>query len=284
LARFARRGASEEGTKMAKRLLGPGLLVVAAIGCSNSANLDQVPIGSDVQVTRDDGGVVEGTLTERTDESVKVDVGPVTRVVKRDDVAHVAVPDEDGKAPELPAIARFREYQVPSSTRIAIRLAQAVSSDTSKAGQAIEATLAEAVRIDGVDVLPAGSLVRAEVTEAEESGKVKGRARLTLAFSGIAAHGESYPIDASYAMVAPATKAKDAKTIGIPAAGGAVLGGILGGGKGAAIGAAVGGGAGTAVVLSTSGEEVGLASGSRVTVTLGRTLEVKVPVSPRSDS
>ena len=62
-------------------------------------------------------------------------------------------------------------------------------------------------------------------------------------------------------MVAPATKASDAKTIGIPAAGGAVLGAVLGGKKGAAIGAAVGGGAGTAVVLTTAGKEVGLASG-----------------------
>jgi hypothetical protein len=140
------------------------------------------------------------------------------------------------------------------------------------------------VKVDGVEVLPAGSLVRAQVSEAESSGKVKGRARLALSFSGIAAHGEHYPIDAGYTMVAEATKARDAKTIGIPAAGGAVLGGILGGGKGAAIGAAVGGGAGTAVVLSTKGKEVGLASGSRVSVPLGRTLEVKVPIAVKSDS
>jgi hypothetical protein len=269
---------------MAKRWLGAGVLVVAASGCSNGANLDQVPIGSQVQVTREDGGVVEGTLTERTDETVKVDVGPVTRLVKREDVAHVAVPDAEGNAPALPAAARFREYQVPANTRVAIRLEQAVNSETSNAGDAVTATLAEAVRIDGVDVLPAGSVVRASVSEAEASGKVKGRARLALSFSGIAAHGEHYPIDAGYTMVAPATKARDAQTIGIPAAGGAVLGGILGGKKGAAIGAAVGGGAGTAVVLSTSGQEVGLESGSQVTVTLGRALEVKVPVAPKSDS
>ena len=269
---------------MAKPWLGLGLLMLAAAGCSNGASLDQVPIGSEVQVTREDGGVVEGTLTDRDDETVKVDVGPVTRSVRRDEVAHIGVADASGKAPELPAAARFREYQVPSSTRVSIRLDEAVGSATSKAGDAVTATLAEAVKVDGVEVLPAGSLVRAQVSEAEASGKVKGRARLALSFSGIAAHGEHYPIDAGYTMVAEATKARDAKTIGIPAAGGAVLGGILGGGKGAAIGAAVGGGAGTAVVLSTKGKEVGLASGSRVSVPLGRTLEVKVPVAAKSDS
>jgi len=269
---------------MARLLLVLCLVVTAELGCSRAVDLDQLPIGSEVQVTREDGGVVEGTLTARDDETVKVDVGPVTRSVRRDEVAHIGVADASGKAPELPAAARFREYQVPSSTRVSIRLDEAVGSATNNAGDAVTATLAEAVKVDGVEVLPAGSLVRAQVSEAEASGKVKGRARLALSFSGIAAHGEHYPIDAGYTMVAEATKARDAKTIGIPAAGGAVLGGILGGGKGAAIGAAVGGGAGTAVVLSTKGKEVGLASGSRVSVPLGRTLEVKVPIAVKSDS
>ena len=43
--------------------------------------------------------------------------------------------------------------------------------------------------------------------------------------------------------VAPATKKKDALTIGLPAAGGAVVGALVDGKKGAGIGAAVGGGA-----------------------------------------
>jgi hypothetical protein len=154
-----------------------------------------------------------------------------------------------------------------------------VNSETSGVGDQVTATLAEAVRIDGVDVLPAGSPVRAKVSEAESSGKVKGRARLSLMFTGISARGENYSFEESYTMVAPATKARDAKTIGIPAAGGAVIGAIVGGKKGAAIGAAVGGGAGTAVVLTTAGKEVGLASGAKLSIALDRPLDVKVPVN-----
>ena len=60
----------------------------------------------------------------------------------------------------------------------------------------------------------------------------------------------------SWVAVAPATKKKDALTIGIPAAGGAVIGALVDGKKGAAIGSAAGGGAGTAVVLSTRGKDV----------------------------
>jgi hypothetical protein len=113
---------------------------------------------------------------------------------------------------------------------------------------------------------------------------VKGRARLALTFTGVTAHGETHSFEEHYTMVAPATKARDAKTIGIPAAGGAVIGAIVGGGKGAAIGAAVGGGAGTGVVLATAGKEVGLANGAKLSITLDRPLEVRVPIMPKSDS
>jgi hypothetical protein len=75
----------------------------------------------------------------------------------------------------------------------------------------------------------------------------------------------------------PATKGKDAAKIGIPATGGAIIGGILGGKKDAAMGAAVGGG--TAVVLATSGDEVRLASGTVLTVSTDEASEVRVPIT-----
>jgi len=75
---------------------------------------------------------------------------------------------------------------------------------------------------------------------------------------------------------APATKQKDALEIGAPAAGGAIIGALVGGGKGAAIGAGIGGGAGTAVVLSTRGKEVHLAKGAQLTLKLSAPVTVKV--------
>ena len=58
--------------------------------------------------------------------------------------------------------------------------------------------------------------------------------------------------------------------IGAPAAGGAIIGALVGGKKGALVGTAVGGGAGTAVVLSTRGKEVHLAKGAALTRQAGR--------------
>ena len=69
---------------------------------------------------------------------------------------------------------------------------------------------------------------------------------------------------------------KDALEIGAPAAGGALIGALVGGSKGALVGTAVGGGAGTAVVLSTRGKEVRIPKGTALTLKLAAPLTVRV--------
>ena len=81
---------------------------------------------------------------------------------------------------------------------------------------------------------------------------------------------------ATYSRASKTTKQKDATKIGVGAGAGAVIGGILGGGSGAAKGAAIGGGAGTAVVLSTRGDEVRIPAGTPVTIKLTAPLTVRV--------
>ena len=155
-----------------------------------------------------------------------------------------------------------REYTIPAGTRISVRLANTVSSESSRVEDPVSATLTSPLVIDGTRVLPAGSVLRGDVASVQRSGKVKGRASLGAALQHARLRAvEAYPIVARVSRVAPATKADDAKKIGIPAAGARSIGAIVGGGKGAAIGAAVGGGAGTAVVLSTPGKPVTLERG-----------------------
>ena len=264
---------------MAKRLHGIALaLMLAGAGCSRATDLEKVPVGSEVQLTRQDGGVMEGKLSARDAQAVKISAGRTTRSVPRQDIADIQVVGPNVRPATLPPMAKFREYTIPAGTRVSLRLGDAVNSATNRAGDAISATLAIPVTVDGVQVLPAGSPVRGEVAEAEASGKVKGRASLALDFRSVSSYGESYPLGAHYAMVAPSTKKNDAKTIGIPAAGGAIVGGIIGGGKGAAVGAGVGGGAGTGAVLATRGEEVRLAAGSEISVTLTEPITLRVRV------
>lgn len=173
---------------------------------------------------------------------------------------------------------KFREITLPVGTSLNVRLDSGVSSATSRAEDAVEATLIKPVKIRETEVLPAGAQVSGYVVAARPSGKVKGRARLSVRFRALTAHGETYPILAQVSRVAPATKGEDAEKIGLPAAGGAVVGALVGGKKGAAIGAAAGGGAGTAVVLATSGKEVSLPKGSIVALKLQKAVKVRVPI------
>jgi len=179
-------------------------------------------------------------------------------------------------APVAPA-ARFTEVTIPSGTTLRLELTSAVGSDTSRVEQPVSATLRSPVTINGQVAVPAGSEVRGVVTDAEGSGRVKGRARIAVRFNSLRANGESYDIKTSgYAQTAEATKKKDAEKIAIGAGAGAALGAILGGGGGAAKGAAIGGAGGTGVVLATKGKEVRLGPGAAITTRLTAPITVRV--------
>lgn len=171
-----------------------------------------------------------------------------------------------------------RDITIPAGTRLRVILDTPVGSDTSRVEQRVSAHLARPLLIGGATVLPAGSRVAGVVTDATRSAKVKGRAHVAMQFDSLSPHGEErYAIRTSpVGRTAEATKRKDALEIGAPAAGGAVIGALVGGKKGALVGGAVGGGAGTAVVLSTRGKEVHLAKGTALTVKLAAPVTVKV--------
>lgn len=158
---------------------------------------------------------------------------------------------------------------MPAGTSLPIELTTAVASDTSSVEDPVTARVVEDVVVRGETVIPQGSTVAGRVTYAQESGKVKGVAGLTVRFYTLTVGNRTYDIAADpVRRQAESTKGKDAQKIGIGAGAGAVVGGLLGGRRGAAIGAAAGGAGGTGVVLATRGAEVRLPSGSRVDLRL----------------
>jgi hypothetical protein len=182
-------------------------------------------------------------------------------------------------APSAVPQPTFREVTIPAGTQIAVVLRTAVASDQSKVEDPVEGRVVKPVVADGVEAIPVEASVLGTVTEVQQSGRVKGRARLAIRFDRLTAAGDRYDITTSpIAREAEATKGADAKKIGIGAGAGAAVGAIIGGKKGAVVGGAVGAGAGTGVVAATRGEEVRLARGARVTIRLREPLTVKVPV------
>jgi hypothetical protein len=172
---------------------------------------------------------------------------------------------------------RFVTVTIPAGTALPLSLTGSVASDTSGVEDAVAAELTRAIAIDGRDVLAAGTRVTGVVSRADDSGRVKGRANVTLAFTAIHVGGRQYDVaSAPSSHTAPTTKAEDATKIGVGAGAGAIIGGLLGGKDGAAKGAAVGGGAGTGVVLATKGKEMRLGPGADVSTRLTAPLIVRV--------
>ncbi|HSL24165.1 MAG TPA: hypothetical protein VK886_21705 [Vicinamibacterales bacterium] len=177
-------------------------------------------------------------------------------------------------------VERFeREVTIPAGTVLRLRVTRGFGSDFSRVEDPVSATLARSIVIGGRTVLPAGSRVSGYVSDARRPGKVKGRGRVAVRFTRVvpANDSEAYTMRTRpWVAVAPASKKKDAATIGIPAAGGAIVGALVDGKKGAGIGAAVGGGAGTAVVLTTRGRDVRVGRGAVLAVRLTQPLTIRI--------
>jgi hypothetical protein len=195
-------------------------------------------------------------------------------------ISNVAVDSASPASPADAAVRRVtREVTIPAGTVLRLRVNRGFGSDISRVEDPVPATLVSPVTVGGRTILHTASSVSGYVAQATRPGKVKGRGRVAVRFTRITpAGGDSeYGIQTrSWVAVAPATKKKDAMTIGLPAAGGAVVGGLIKGKKGAGVGALVGGGAGTAAVLSTRGKDVRIGRGATLSVRLTAPLTIAV--------
>jgi len=157
---------------------------------------------------------------------------------------------------------------------------QAIGSKLSQEGTRFDATLSSSVVVKGQKAIPAGTKAVGTVVEAHPSGRFKGGATLIVELNSIHLNGQVYPIRTN--QWSSESKGKGKRTtamIGGGTAGGALIGGLAGGGKGALIGGAIGAGAGT-VGAATGNRDITLKSESPLTFQLASS--IKLP--PRSPS
>lgn len=178
----------------------------------------------------------------------------------------IAQDREDSREEEREAAPRAEPATVAAGTVVAAEFLETLSSENSRVGDTFRARLTGDVRQGGRVVIPAGSEVVGEVTEAVPLRKVGGRAKLAVRFTDLVLpHGVSVPIDASFVGQGKSETGRDAATIGGAAAGGAVLGRVINKkdrSRGAVIGAILGAAIGTAIASRTDGEEVNIFEGS----------------------
>jgi hypothetical protein len=166
---------------------------------------------------------------------------------------------------------------IPAGTKIAIRLTDSLDSAVAQADDTFHGTLDDDLIADGRTAAPRGSEVIGKVVTAGASGRVKGRANLSIILTEIRIGNASYPVRTNtLSFEAEGTQKQDVVKVGGGASIGAIIGAISGGGKGAAIGAAVGGAAGTAGVLVTKGKEVRFSREDRLAFSLRGDLEIRL--------
>jgi outer membrane murein-binding lipoprotein Lpp len=184
-------------------------------------------------------------------------------------------------APVAPAAPKPREFTIPAGAKIRIRTTNTLSTKSSKAGDAVEATLAEPITVDGVELAPKGSTVRGVVTESDAGGRVKGRASIAITIKSIlpTGGGEIPVVTSSPEFVAKSTVKRDVVRGGIMTGVGAAIGAIAGGGKGAAIGAGAGAAAGTGTAMATRGDAAVIPAESLVNFELRE--PAKISILPR---
>ncbi len=163
----------------------------------------------------------------------------------------------------------FEELVVAASSVIGLQTEnRAISSETARVEDRVEARVTRDVKVGDSVAIPAGSRAVGSVTFVERGGKFKERARLGVRFETLVLpDGTRVPIRTeTIYRDGEAPGNGSAAKIGGGAVGGAILGAIIGGAKGAAIGATAGAGGGAAMTAAGDRSAATLPAGTPMTV------------------
>lgn len=166
---------------------------------------------------------------------------------------------------------------VPAGTELTLALDTTLSSETSQVGDAFSATVVEPIVIEGREVIPSGSTIEGRVTDAAPAKRGAGKATLAMSFGALRLpSGYRTDVVGSFQEVSASKKGRNAAVIGGSAAGGALLGRILGKDtQSTVIGAIIGGGIGTAVLVGREREQAVLPADTPFGLRLEQ--EIQVP-------
>jgi hypothetical protein len=165
----------------------------------------------------------------------------------------------------------------PSGAAVVVTVTEQLSASKNNVGDGFTGVLAQSVKsAGGGTVFPRGAHVVGTVVAAKGQGKFKGSGALGIQVTSISGRSVS---TSAYEKEQKGKGKRSAGFIGGGAGGGALIGGLAGGGKGALIGGLVGAGAGTAAAAFTGNKDVVIPSES--TITFHLTAPVTITVTPK---
>src|SRR3974390_3756807 len=149
------------------------------------------------------GSLIKGKFIGGTDTEISFQVGSSVQKYPVADIASLkfdsetgasdrprsnqsAITDHVGDTPEF--------VTVPAGTRISVRTIDGIDSTRNHPGDRFQASLEEALTVDGNVVAPKGADVYGRLEESKTSGTVTGGYELRLALTGIVVNGLTVPI------------------------------------------------------------------------------------------
>ena len=161
---------------------------------------------------------------------------------------------------------------VPVGTELDARLQGSLSSETAQVEDRFDATTIVDLSQGSRVVVPAGSVMRGIVTSVDRATRTDRQGSLTVSFDQITVNGRVYLLRGTVTQALESGGVRgEAGRIGTVAGVGAIIGGILGGFKGALAGILIGGGG---VIAATPGQDVDLPPGTILRVRLDTPLTV----------
>lgn len=228
-------------------------------GYSNGPTLRRAPDSSSSDSN-------SGPTLRRADSSSSSDADSDRPILHRN-TENVMRPDANTPAPAAAVVPV--SGTLPAGTNIVVRMIEAVDSETNRVGQSFRASLDQPVMLNGQTVIPRGADAVVKLVDSKDSGKLTGRADLTLSLQSVSINGHFVDINTqSINKESGSQGEKTAKVAGGTAAVGAIIGAIAGGGKGAAIGAGAGAAAGAGSQVILGGQRVRIPSETRLTFVL----------------
>jgi hypothetical protein len=179
----------------------------------------------------------------------------------------------DATAPQAARSAGTRT--LPIGTEIHAALDDSINSRTDSAGRVVTAVVMENVAgSDGKTLIAAGAPVRFTVVRLNAASSKSSQGRLVLRVDGVGVAGELRQVSADVRPVPHELRGRgvgtsEAAKVGVGAAGGAILGRVIGGNtKGAVIGGVVGAAGGAVVASQTADRDVVVKARTPVTFIL----------------
>jgi hypothetical protein len=165
---------------------------------------------------------------------------------------------------------------VPDGTTLHIRINQRISVKTSHEGDPFDGTIVSPVAVNGVEVIPAGSIARGRVVASHKRGHFKGRSVLELTLTGLDVNGRHYRLDTGTVVRTKNGKGKrTAAFIGGGAGVGMLIGGVASGGVGLLIGGLSGAGAGTLGAAFTGNKDIDIPAETVMSFRLDQPIQLR---------